>query len=94
MNNEIYYKGKNYRIAFNNLYHSKMYIDQNNKYKIPEYLVFNLNGSYKFKNIEVGARINNIFNKTNYCKAEQGATELLWFRECGTTIFGDVKIFF
>ena len=93
-NNEIYYKGKNFKIGFNNLYHSKMYMDQNNNYEIPEYLTFNVHGSYRFKNIELGARINNIFNRLNYYNANEGATSLLWFRECGTNVFGDIKFFF
>ena len=93
-NNEIYYKGKNFKVGLNNLYHSKMYMDQNNDYEIPEYLVFNVHGSYRFKNIELGARVNNIFNRLNYYNANEGATSLLWFRECGTNVFGDIKFFF
>lgn len=93
-NNEIYYKGKNFKVGFNNLYHSKMYIDQNNNYEVPEYLVFNIHGNYRYKNIEFGARVNNIFNRLNYYNANEGATSLLWFRESGTNIFGDVKFYF
>ena len=94
MNNEVYYQGKNWRVGLDNKYHTKMYIDQNNDYSIPDYLTFNVNGNYRYKNIEVGGRVNNIFNKTNYYNATEGATELLWFRESGTSVFGDLKFYF
>lgn len=93
-NNEIYYDGGNWKAGINNIYHTKMYIDQNNTYSIPEYLTFNINGSYRYKNVEIGAVVNNIFNKTNYINATEGATELLWFRNAGTNFMGELKFYF
>ena len=93
-NNEIYYDGGNLKVGINNIYHTKMYIDQNNTYSIPEYLTFNINGSYRYKNVEIGAVVNNIFNKTNYINATEGATELLWFRNAGTNFMGELKFYF
>ena len=93
-NNDIYYETDNWKAGINNQYYTKMYIDQNNQYEIPEYLTFNLYGSYRYKKVEFGARVNNIFNKTNYYNAAIGATELLWFRNGGTNFFIDVKYYF
>lgn len=93
-NNDIYYEMDNWKAGINNQYYTKMYIDQNNQYEIPEYLTFNLYGSYRYKQVEFGARVNNIFNKTNYYNATIGVTELLWFRNGGTNFFMDVKYYF
>ena len=93
-NNDIYYEMDNWKAGINNQYYTKMYIDQNNQYEIPEYLTFNLYGSYRYKQVEFGARVNNIFNKTNYYNAAIGATELLWFRNGGTNFFIDAKYYF
>lgn len=93
-NNDIFYTVNNYKVGINNRYHSKMYIDMNNTEEIPEYLTFNVYGNYRIKNIEIGARVNNIFNRTNYYNAAEGATSLLWFRDAGTSVFGDVKFYF
>jgi outer membrane receptor protein involved in Fe transport len=72
-----------------------MYMDVENKYTIPEYLTFNIEGSYRWKQLEFGAHVNNIFNRTNYYNAAVGANDqLLWFRNAGTSIFGDVKFYF
>ena len=93
-NNDIYYEASNWKIGLNNHYHSKMYADLDNQYEIPEYLTFNAYGSYRYKQAEFGARVNNIFNRTNYFNAAMGATELLWFRNGGTNFFVDVKYYF
>ena len=93
-NNDIYYEMDNWKAGINNQYYTKMYVDQNNQYEIPEYLTFNLYGSYRYKQVEFGARVNNIFNKTNYYNAAIGANELLWFRNGGTNFFMDVKYYF
>lgn len=94
LNNDIYYKGNNFKVGLNNLYHSKMYLDQNNKYEIPYYLTFNFYGNYRYKNVEFGLRVNNLLNRINYYNAAEGATELLWFREAGTNFFADLKFYF
>ena len=93
-NNDIYYKTKNLRVGVNELYHSKMYLDQANIYEIPYYLTLNLYGNYRYKNWEVGARVNNLLNKVNYYNAAEGATDLLWFRDGGINFFVDLKFYF
>lgn len=94
LNNDIYYQTSNWKAGLGYRYRTKMYIDQNNDHEIPEYLTFNAYGSYKIANVEFGARINNIFNRTNYYNATEGATGLLWFREAGTNIGADIKYYF
>ena len=94
LNNDIYYKNSNMKIGLNNIYHSKMYLDQNNTYEIPYYLTFNFYGNYRIKNWEFGARVNNLLNRVNYFNAAEGATDLLWFRDAGTNFFIDLKFYF
>lgn len=93
-NNDIYYEASNWKAGINNIYHSSMYADLDNNYEIPYYLTFNLYGSYRYKNAEFGARVNNIFNRTNYFNAAMGAKELLWFRNGGTNFVADIKYYF
>ena len=95
-NNEIRYESGKWKIALSNLYHTKMYIDMTNEYSVPEHLSFNLKGAYRInKSLEVSARVNNIFNKTNYYNAAVGSDgDLLWFRNAGTSVFADLKFYF
>lgn len=93
LNNDIYYKADNWTAGINNIYHSKMYMDQANEYEIPAYLTFNAYGRYRYKNVEVGARVNNILNRTNYYNAALGVEEL-FFREAGINFFADLKFYF
>ena len=94
LNNDVYYKNSNMKIGLNNIYHSTMYLDQNNTYEIPYYLTFNFYGNYRIKNWEFGARVNNLLNRVNYFNAAEGATDLLWFRDAGTNFFIDLKFYF
>lgn len=94
-NNELNYQARNWRVALNSQYHTKMYIDLDNDYTIPEYLTFNIEGSYRWRQIEAGLRVNNIFNRTNYYNAAVGANDRLrWFRNAGTGVFADLKFYF
>ena len=93
-NNDLYYKASNWKVGINNQYHNMMYADQSNTIEIPRYLTFNAYGSYRYKKVEVGARVNNIFNRTNYFNATQGASDVLWFRNGGTNFYADVKYYF
>lgn len=68
-------------------------VNQNNEFEIPEYLTFNVYGSYRFGNTEVGLRVNNILNRTNYYNAAIGI-DTMWFRESGTNFFADLKFYF
>ena len=57
-------------------------------------MVFCLTSCEQYVTCEFGARVNNIFNRTNYFNAAMGATELFWFRNGGTNFFADVKYYF
>lgn len=94
LNNNVYYQGNSWKAGISSYYHNKMYIDQANEYQMPEYLTFNVYGSYRYKNFEASAHVNNIFNRTNYINAALGPVDVLWVRECGTNVFGDLKIYF
>lgn len=94
-NNDLYYADSNWKVGINNQYHSKMYADQENLYEIPDYLTFNLYGSYRYKHFEFGARLNNLFNRTNYFNMALGANnQKLWFKNGGRNVFVDVKYYF
>ncbi len=94
-NNDIYYEVNNWKAGINNCYHSKMYVDQDNSVEVPYFLTFNLYGNYRYKQVEFGARINNLFNKVNYINAAIGANnERLLFRNAGTNFMADVKYYF
>lgn len=93
-NNEVYYNGGNWKVGVNNRYHTKMYVDQENMFTLPEYLTFNAYGSYRYKDIELGARVNNIFDKTNYFLASPGVSDMLYCRDAGTSVFFDMKFYF
>ena len=94
LNNDLYYSTSIWKIGVGNIYHDKMYIDQANNHTISDYLTFNLYGSYRYKRFEFSAHVNNVLNKTNYINASEGVNGLLWVRECGTNVFGDVKLYF
>ena len=94
LNNDVYYKNDNFKIGLNETYHSKLYLDQDNRYEIPYYLTFNFYGNYRYKNIEFGLRVNNLLNKVNYYNAALGVIDVLWFREAGTNFFANLKFYF
>ena len=96
LNNDIYYKGNNWRLGFNNHYHSSMYMDMDNEHKIPYYLTIGMYGNYRWKNIEFGARINNLGNKVNYYNAiyDKDTDTEYYFREACINFFIDLKFYF
>ena len=96
LNNDIYYKGNNWRLGFNNHYHSSMYMDMDNEHKIPYYLTIGMYGNYRWKNIEFGARINNLGNKVNYYNAiyDKDTDTEYYFREACINFFADLKFYF
>ena len=94
VSHDVYFKNKTLVLGLNNSYHSRMFLDQDNQYEIPYYLTFNFYGSYKYKNLEFGLRVNNLLNRVNYYNGALGATDLLYFRESGTNFFADMKIYF
>lgn len=94
LNNDIYYKGNNWRLGFNNHYHSSMYMDMDNEHKIPYYLTIGMYGNYRWKNIEFGARINNLGDRVNYYNAMVDNGVEYYFREACINFFADLKFYF
>lgn len=97
-NMDIYYVDINWKAGMRYNYHSELYVDQANELeKIPDYHTINLYGNYRIKKVELGARINNIFNRTNYFNAvdSRGTSinDILWFRNGGTNFFIDFKYY-
>jgi len=94
-NADIYYLTNNWKAGIRYNYRSELYTDQaNNDPKVPESHTFNLYGNYRIKSVEIGARINNLFNRVNYYNANMGANEMLYFRNSGTNFFADVRYYF
>lgn len=93
INNDVYWKNDSFRVGINDTFHSKMYMDQDNKYEIPAYHTLNFYGNYRYNNVEVGLRVNNMLNKVNYYNAALGV-DTLWFREACTNFFVDLKFYF
>ena len=51
--------------------------------------------TYRIGNVELGACLNNISNRTNYQYGAEGPNgELLYFQESKFNAFGDIKIYF
>lgn len=94
LRNELGWNSSRFTLGLEQIYRSEMYMDQENENKIPWYLVFNFHGSFRYRNMEVGLRIGNIFNRVNFYNAALGAKNILWFREAGTNAFVDFKIYF
>lgn len=93
-NMDIYYDATNWKAGMRYNYRSELYTDQANELeKVPDYHAINLYGNYRIKKVELGARINNIFNRINYYNATMGAKEMLYFRNAGTNFFVDFKYY-
>ena len=65
-----------------------------NEHKIPYYLTIGMYGNYRWKNIEFGARINNLANMVNYYNAMVDNGVEYYFREAGINFFADLKFYF
>lgn len=84
-----------WNIGINTNYHSSMFIDMNNDYSIPDLFSLNLYGGAKINNIEVGMRLNNIANRTNYCTGMLGSNNnILYIKNAGFNINCSLKIYF
>ena len=84
-----------WNIGINTNYHSSMFIDMNNDYSIPDLFSLNLYGGAKINNIEVGMRLNNITNRTNYCTGMLGSNNnILYIKNVGFNINCSLKIYF
>lgn len=95
INNELAWRGKNFTVGISEYWRSPMYVDMANALEVPDYFSLNVFGNYRIGNVELGARLNNITNRTNYQYGAEGPNgELLYFQEAKLNAFGDIKIYF
>lgn len=82
-------------IGINMKYRSKMFIDLVNHYKLDGNAKFNLFADYKVnKNATIGAKVNNVFNKTSYSNGMLGANGALYFIDAPTNFMIDARLRF
>lgn len=95
LNNDLSYDFGNFVLGVSEYYRSKMFVNMTNTLEVPDYFSLNVYGNYHIKNVELGVRINNITNRTNYQYGAEGPMgELLYFQEAKLNAFGDIKVFF
>ena len=94
VNNDITWKGNNWSVGISQLWHDKMYVNMDNSLSVPDYFTLNLHGNYRVNNIELGVRLNDITNRTNYYYGAEGPEGLLYFQEAKFSAFGDIKVYF
>ena len=94
-NADIYWENSDFNIGFDTNFRSKMYVDMSNEYTIPYLWTLNFHGSYKYRDFEFGARVNNITNRINYCNGSVNEIgQLMYFRNAGTNFIISVKYIF
>ena len=95
INSEIIWHKNNIKIGVSEYWRSKMYIDTNNEFTVPDYFSLNVFGSYRIKNVEFGIRINNITNRLNIqYGVMNNIGNPLYFQESKLNAFGDIKVYF
>ena len=95
-NTDLSWKKPTYSVGLNFNLRSKMYVDMTNEHSVPTAYTFNLYGNVKLsKNVELLAKVNNIFDRKNYCSGAVGANnETLYCPIAGTNVMGIVKFYF
>lgn len=92
---DINYSRKGFLAGFNTNYHSKMFVDMGNDFTLPDFLTLNLYGSYRIKDVEIGARLNNFTNRRNFNNGAVGAgNTMLYFPTAGINGLVNLKYFF
>lgn len=95
INADLYWDNYDFNVGFDTNYRSKMYVDMGNDFSIPYAWTLNFHGMYRYRNLEIGLRINNLTNKVNYCTgAVNSKNEMLYFRNAGTNFIASLKIKF
>lgn len=95
INNDLSYDFGKLVLGVNEYYRSKMFVNMTNTLSVPDYFSLNVYGNYRINNVELGVRLNNITNRTNYQYGAEGpAGELFYFQEAKFNAFGDIKMFF
>lgn len=95
INNDLSYNFGKFKLGVSEYYRSKMFVNMTNTLSVPDYFSLNVYSNYRINNVELGVRLNNITNRTNYQYGAEGPSgELLYFQESKFNAFGDVKVFF
>lgn len=95
INADLYWDNYDFNVGFDTNYRSKMYVDMGNDFSIPYAWTLNFHGMYRYRNLEIGLRINNLTNKVNYCTgAVNSNNEMLYFRNAGTNFIASLKFKF
>ena len=95
INNDLSYNFGKLTIGLSEYFRSKMYVNMTNTLEVPDYFSLNAYGNYRIGCVELGVRVNNITNRTNYQYGAEGPSgELLYFQESKLNAFGDIKVYF
>ena len=95
VNADLYWDSYDCKIGFDTNYRSGMYVDMSNKYELPYLWTLNFHGCYRFRDYELGLRINNITNRINYSTgAVNDIGQMLYFRNSGTNFNISFKYIF
>lgn len=74
---------------------SGMFADMGNEFELPSMWSLNLYGSYCWRDIELGLRLNNITNNVTYCTGALGGNNVpLYFRNAGFNFNVSIKYLF
>jgi iron complex outermembrane receptor protein len=93
---DISYRDKVWSAGVNLNYHSSMYVDMNNEYKLPYLMTVNLYGDYNITDdLNISLRANNITNRTNYNTGMISADgEMRYVQNAGFNVMGSVRFNF
>ena len=95
INNDLSYNFGKLTIGLSEYFRTKMYVNMTNTLEVPDYFSLNAYGNYRIGCVELGVRVNNITNRTNYQYGAEGPSgELLYFQESKLNAFGDIKVYF
>lgn len=73
---DLMYKNKDWNIGCNVNYHSDMYIDMGNRFKVPYLFTLNLYGELEMmEDLFINLRLNNVTGRTNYNTAMIGTND-------------------
>lgn len=96
LDTDLLYKEEYWSAGLNLNYHSDMFIDMNNDYKVPHLFTLNLYGETEVMDgMFIQLRLNNITNKTNYNTAMIGAdNEIRYIQNAGFNANVSLKMMF
>lgn len=90
-NTSMGYTYKGFRIGVNAKYHSTSYIDFNNEYTTPSFLVCGADVGYTYKNTTLSVKVNNITNEQYYTNGYAVGTTRYFFVNAPTSVYATLK---